>query len=700
MNRILIARGTCRDLTKGWSGPIHQRCTRWRGAVAVVTIWALSGVAAHAAAPAFPPSETIFPNTTVGWLSIADPAAFQESFDRTQYGKLLQDPHLEPFVKSFREQLSKAGKQRLGKLGLTLEDLGEVPGGEIAMAAIVPEEGRLATVLLVDTTGHEEETTALLEQIDARLLEQQAERLADYEETIRVYRLPPEAPRAGEDAEVPEPRERLVAVVHEAAALIVGDDPVQVHHVQTILDAGRQDSLASHARFEAVNERSQAGLPEAAPTLRWFVDPFALAAAYKAANPPRERRKGPDYVEILARQGFDAVKAIGGTFLFDDGPRELRHQTVVYAPPLPGREPDAVDRYDLAARMLRFPAAEQIEPPSWVPAGSSSWSAMQWDIQTAFQSAESLVDDVVGEEGVFDDVIASLKEDPDGPQIDVEADLIACLGQRVAILSDYVTPIDIESDRLVIAIEATDPERVAATVAKSMSTDPDMQRIESQGHVIWELIDRTMEIPKLEIETPGGIVAHADHVEDDQHEDRRRLREKEEKLLPHSAVTVAHGHLLIASHRDILERVLATVDSADSLATMSDYQRVEAELSELYPGPVTLRGFARSDESIRPAYEMLKRGSMPKSKSVTGQILNNLLGDGEPGSVRDQKIDGSTLPDFELIRKYFGTGGFTMQNLEDGWLIGGLSLARTEAAEAEAEQSQEVASRPEEPVTE
>ena len=56
------------------------------------------------------------------------------------------------------------------------------------------------------------------------------------------------------------------------------------------------------------------------------------------------------------------------------------------------------------------------------------WTTLQWDIQTAFTAAETLVDDIVGDNGVYDDVIASLKEDPDGPQIDVEKDLVASLG--------------------------------------------------------------------------------------------------------------------------------------------------------------------------------------------------------------------------------------------------------------------------------
>ena len=134
--------------------------------------------------PAFPESQRVFPDTTVAWISIADPEDFGASFDRTQYGKLLSDPSMEAFVTSFRQQLSKAGKQRLGKLGLTIEDLGEIPGGEIAVAAIVPEAGRLATVLLVDTSGHEKETEELLGTIEDRLLEQKAERLADFEEMM------------------------------------------------------------------------------------------------------------------------------------------------------------------------------------------------------------------------------------------------------------------------------------------------------------------------------------------------------------------------------------------------------------------------------------------------------------------------------------------------------------------------------------
>jgi hypothetical protein len=229
----------------------------------------------------------------------------------------------------------------------------------------------------------------------------------------------------------------------------------------------------------------------------------------------------------------------------------------------------------------------------------------------------------------------------------------------------------------VIAIETHNPEQVAKTVAKSMSTDPDMRKVEFDGHVIWELIDRTDAIPKMEIETPGFVSAHADSEADSEAKGHRgRLRNREEKLLPHSAVTIAHGHLLLASHRDFLERVLATSETDGTLSDTGDYGVVTEELSRLFPGETALRSFGRGDETIRPAYEMLRRGEMPKSKSLMGQLLNVVLGDGKEGSIREQRIDGSTLPEFDVIQRYLGAAGVGMETVPEGWYIAGVALPR------------------------
>ncbi len=648
--------------------------------VAFAVMATLTAAARAQDARGFPSSEQIFPATTRGWLSVSHAPEFRQRFDRTPYGMLLKDPSLKPFLESVRRQAETSSNRHFGRLGVTFEELLDVAGGECAVGTVEAPTGRLSTVMLVDTTGHDAEARALVEKIDREMAAAKGTKAAAAGGPLTVYSLPPT------DSGSRVAAERKVAFGLVGRGLVIGDDPALVAQIAGTLAAGRGDCVGASPAFGKVMDRCQPQVPANAAVARWFVDPLPFAKAYAASNPPREKRKGPDYVAILNRQGFDAVKGAGGAVVFDDAGHALRHHTMVYAPPLPGREPFAPTRFNLAARMLQFADAAAVEPEPWVPRDVSGWTALEWDLKNAFVSVETLVDDVVGEKGVYDDVIASVKEDPDGPQIDLEKDLVGCLGTRVTLITDHSMPIDTDAERLVIAVQAVDPERVAKTVAKSMSIDPDMAKIDVQGHVAWELIDRSSSIPKLEVETPGLASPTPEH-DDEGHRRRAKMREREEKLLPHSVVTVAHGHLLVASHRDILEKVLATGGGIESLGAANDYSQAARELARLLPGKTACRSFSREEEVIRPAYEMLRQGLMPKSKSLSGQVLNGLLGDGKPGTVREQRIDGNALPDFEMIRRYFGTAGLGMQTVADGWYLTGISLPRTQ-------QEPEVARRP------
>lgn len=643
--------------------------SQWLALAFLVTGTIGSGLADAAG---FVPSEKIFPATTRAWLSIPQPKEFRERFDRSQYGQLVADPAMEAFVESCKKQIESNSKQRLAKLGLTLDDLSSIVGGEIAVAAIEPQPDRLVTVMVVDTTGHEAAARQIVTQIGDRLVERKAKKIVvpDAPGELTVYELPPEK----DERRATAPRDRRVAFALAKSALVVGDDAIQVGQAFAVLEAGRADSLETTESFKVVMDRCGKVVPATAAPLRWFVEPLPFARLWQAANPPIEKRKGPDYVAIFGRQGFDAIKGAGGLVTFSEGPHALRHHTLVHAPPLEGREPDAVDRFDLAARMLRFPNSKNMTPPAWVPRDADGWMALEWDLQTAFASAETLVDDIVGDKGVFQDVIASLKEDPDGPQIDVEADLVACLGKRVSLITDHVEPLGTDSERIVIAVSCADEARVAATIAKVMNADGDMEKITIGDHTAWQLVDRSHAIPTLEIETPGGSVTHAD--DESASSRREKLRDKEEKLLPHATVTVAHGHLLIASHRDMLEKVLTAPGGEDAITAAPDFKAMMAELAKYAPADVASRSFGREDESIRPAYELLRSGAMPKSQSVFGQILNGIMGDGKPGSVREQKIDGSALPEFEVIRKYLGTVGVALETLPEGWYVSGVVLPK------------------------
>jgi hypothetical protein len=62
---------------------------------------------------------------------------------------------------------------------------------------------------------------------------------------------------------------------------------------------------------------------------------------------------------------------------------------------------------------------------------------------------------------------------------------------------------------------------------------------------------------------------------------------------------------------------------------------------------------------------------------MLGKFLNNVLTteqERSDGVLRQQQIDGSTLPSFEAVRRYFGPHGRVTRSDKDGWLITGAVL--------------------------
>jgi hypothetical protein len=156
---------------------------------------------------------------------------------------------------------------------------------------------------------------------------------------------------------------------------------------------------------------------------------------------------------------------------------------------------------------------------------------------------------------------------------------------------------------------------------------------------------------------------------------------------------VTDGNLFIASHIEFLEEVLSVEDSPSQLKTAGDYREVENAMSQLLPGIASARFFVRTDEAYRPIYELLRQGKMPESETLLGRLLNRLLTPPEvedEGVLREQKIDGRQLPDFEMVRRYFSPAGTVVRTGNDGWFIVGATLSKL-APQARAQEADESA---------
>ena len=109
-----------------------------------------------------------------------------------------------------------------------------------------------------------------------------------------------------------------------------------------------------------------------------------------------------------------------------------------------------------------------------------------------------------------------------------------------------------------------------------------------------------------------------------------------------------------------------------------DYQIVNESLNKLGAGEESFRFFIRTDEAYRPTYELIRQGKMPESETMFGKALNSLLGPEDEDVLREQEIDGSQMPEYQVVRRYLGPAGLFLQTEKNGWFITGCLLNKEE----------------------
>jgi hypothetical protein len=612
------------------------------------------------------PGEQLMPAETRGFVSVPNVDTLIEHWHQTQLGQLVQDDAMRPFVEDMRKQFNEKVSTLKEKIGVTYGELKDIAGGELTVGMIEIPNARAALAMTIDTTGRNGQLETLLAKIEKELTKNGATKSTAEREgtTFVTFNIP-----AQNDKDIA--RETVYFVKDN---ILVASDNAKVANEMFARFSDPANSLMEVAGYKQTMERCRQEAGSLKPDASWFADPFAYAKAVQSLESADEPKKGKDYVKILSEQGFDAIKAAGGFVnLSVDGTYELLHRTAIVAPPIPGE----ADKYRLAMRMMKFPNQDELTANKWIPRQLATYRTFSCDLNNAFQHFGSLFDAIAGYEDAFDGVLEGLERDPYGPQIDVQKNFVSHLGERVMMVTDYEMPITTKSERFMIAVEIKDEKAIAATIEKFMKSDPNASSSEFEGKTIWEIHEAEADIPEIDI-----AELDPELLESDESSEEDGLG-----ALASSAVCVTDGHLFIASHADFLRKVLAKENEAEKLLAAGDFKAVENVMSELLEGPISAKFFVRSDEAFRPVYEMIQQGKMPESESLLGRILNRMLTPPESedeGVLREQKIDGSKLPDFEMVRRYFGPSGTVVRSDDDGWFIVGATLSK-QTVQARAE---------------
>lgn len=612
---------------------------------------------AFVTAPAWaaPASDTILPNTTKGYVTVAQAKQFEDRWDTTQLGQLFNDDIMRPFVEDFRRQLRENVGSIERKLGIVWDDIQGVPNGELSLSLIERKNAEAVYALTMDVTGREKEANGLVAAVEKRFAARGGKRSNAQagDTTLIVFDAP---------TNTPGKNQQTVIFVKDNLFCAI-DDRAEAEAMLKRFAGNATDNLKSLPAYAVTMSRCQKEAGSLQPEARWFIEPFGFVFAERTLR-QRTRTREQDLVKILYDNGFSAVQGAGGYVnQLVEGHVEFLVRTAVYAPAAKGKENDPL-RWNLSMRMMQFPNGPVTEPASWVPRIVASYSTMNVNLAAAFDNVGPLFDAIQEHEDAWKNTLDAWSNDSFGPQVDVRKDFIGNLTNRVSVITSYDTPINENSERSVFAIEAKNEAALTKTLEKWMKNEHDIKRHEVGQYVIWE---RNPQAAPQDVVIPGFETVRSN----------KATKNDRERVLPNAAVTVALGHLMMASDVGYLTEILGGFAQRDRLASSADYQQLTELLTKLAPGDRSGWAFGRGDEEVRPMYELVRQNRMPESKSMMGKLLNNFLtseADRKAGKPRQQKVDGALLPDFEAVRRYFGPHGRVVRSDQDGWFITGAIL--------------------------
>lgn len=616
-------------------------------------------------------SESLLPGTTRAWISIPDAEVLFDQIKLTSLGRLAEKETMKPFVQQLEGQIKAQLDKQNMRLGITIDDLREVKAAEICVAGVLPKleagqekltRGSHGLVILADVSGQEEKAQNLLQKIEAEMQAHGAEQVPTDEilgVKVNKWKLPINEAQF----------QRHTFHTLTDGWLIASDNDSIFREVLSRLKATDRgafgDSLGNNPTFQKiVNETKLEGVD---PQVRWFVEPFGYVELAQAIADEDALIKQPrnDHAAILRKEGFDALKGIGGALALNVGDQDVVHRTYVHV-----IKPEGSDlNGQRAIGMLDFRNQWDcdFQPEPMIGGSSASYLTVTWNMKRAYDNVGPIFDAFV-DENAFEKMVESFKTDP-SMNVDL-AKLVSLFNNRITVVSNHKRPIDERSEQIAFVVPIREQsDQVWKWVKKLVGGDGE---VVDEGDRSYIVIDSTDDGPSLEdIDPVFGDPSEAEKQEDDEEEMAFNLFEKK-------YIIVERDYLIVANDWDFIKQLLDGTEA--NLAQQEDFVLVNEALNKLIePQRLSAREFGRIDRMLETNYEMLRRGKMASSQTAVARILNRVFKSKEtPLGGRQQKIDGTTLPEnyADAVAPYLGPSGWACETTEDGWLFSGCILKK------------------------
>lgn len=595
------------------------------------------------------PAAKMLPESTQAFVSLPNTPNFIERWNKTQLGKLALDDQLMKFWNTQREELQSRFSDAGWQLNLQVEDLQDLSAGQTSIGWIGRTGEKAYSMALIIDLG---ERTSAGEKFLKRVEDQLKERKA----TVKNW-------KHGDvnvvQYSVPSPSNpaRLLESNYAISKgqLIATDDSSTMNELLDAQAGDKKDSLYNSSVYKDALSKVQGNGTIAA---EYFVRPLGIAKLLRVIG-AKAPKGNPDLLKILEDQGFGALQFVAGNIELSEEGFDVFHNGFVKLQK-PAKE---------AVKILDFPNVPAIAPPVWLSKESASVLGFSWSLKDAFNRFESLVDAYVGE-GTFQGMLEGIRDEPNGPQIDIVKEVLPLLGTEMFIVTEIKKPITPDSKRSLVLVKLNDNAgKMKGILDRYGKAESNGTPLDYEGYRIWSFKNEEEEL-KVDFGTGGNKVDFGNESEED---------ESDKPLLDHWAIGLVEGFFVFSSDAELIketiERIKVTKNSA--FAEETDVKRAKAVIDSISGGnPHSVMQIDRADRSFEMQYELFREGKLNASKSILAAILDRLLDPKHQNRGQEQKLKGDTLPPFQQISSYFQPSGSIISTEEDGWAIQSFVLGK------------------------
>ena len=278
--------------------------------------------------------EQRLPQDTFLFFAVPDVTEFQSQWKTSAFGKFIEDPEFQPFLDDIKNKLGDFLVNGyddtffISLLGVTLEELCNLPQGEVTLALMEQPAKKISAVVTLNYGENEETIEKLLQKMHESfedLAEDSTEERDDVKINIFTF----------SDSMANSPFKTLAYFKHDKY-IVFGTEVDALWEVLSRWKGDREDTLATNDVFKHCMDRCKDD--SGAPAMKFFVNPFGMI-----------------------QSALNMAQAV-------------QPQVGMVAPFLP---------------MLGI---DKLKPPKWVRPDVSMYFGGNWDNAAAYQAVEGMVD--------------------------------------------------------------------------------------------------------------------------------------------------------------------------------------------------------------------------------------------------------------------------------------------------------------------